>query len=87
MFSINVKIMVIVFFGLLGATYSLYTACSIHHLIPHIAVIILFIIPRLTLNISDVAPEDGGSYRVKAKNQLGEVSANINLNFGGKIYK
>jgi len=40
---------------------------------------------RLSLTISDVVAEDGGSYRVNAKNPLGEVSANINLNFGAEV--
>lgn len=37
----------------------------------------------LSLEISRVAKEDGGSYKVTAKNSLGEANANINLNLEG----
>ncbi|KAK2728043.1 hypothetical protein QYM36_008500, partial [Artemia franciscana] len=35
----------------------------------------------VALDINDVVETDGGLYKVKAKNKLGEVSASINLNF------
>ncbi|KAL4225620.1 hypothetical protein ACF0H5_016306 [Mactra antiquata] len=38
----------------------------------------------LTLEISNVSPQDAGSYRVMAKNALGESNATIGLNFDGK---
>ena len=38
----------------------------------------------LQLQISDVTTEDGGSYKVNAKNKHGESNANINLNLEGK---
>lgn len=40
----------------------------------------------LILRISDVTAQDGGSYRVTAKNKLGESNANINLNLDGKYF-
>jgi len=36
------------------------------------------------MDITGVTQEDGGSYKVVAKNKLGEMSASINLNFNGK---
>ncbi len=33
------------------------------------------------LEIDDVSADDGGKYRVHAKNNLGESNATINLNF------
>lgn len=39
----------------------------------------------LFLEISDISTEDGGSYKVTAKNKLGESNANINLNLGGEL--
>lgn len=38
----------------------------------------------VVLDIDDVAEEDAGLYKVKAKNKMGEVSASINLNFSRK---
>lgn len=40
----------------------------------------------LTLEMSNVAPQDAGSYRVMAKNALGESNATIGLNFDGKKF-
>lgn len=37
----------------------------------------------ITLEISGVSPQDAGSYRVTAKNALGESNATIGLNFDG----
>ena len=37
----------------------------------------------LMLEIGDVTAQDGGSYKVNAKNALGESNANINLNLEG----
>jgi len=37
----------------------------------------------ITLQISEVSPSDAGSYRVTAKNALGESNATIGLNFDG----
>lgn len=37
------------------------------------------------LEISNVAAEDAGKYKVTAKNELGESNATINLNFDSKI--
>jgi hypothetical protein len=37
----------------------------------------------ITLEISNVSPQDAGSYRVTAKNALGESNATIGLNFDG----
>ena len=36
------------------------------------------------MDITGVTQADGGSYKVVAKNKLGEVSASINLNFNRK---
>lgn len=36
----------------------------------------------LILEISDISAEDGGAYKVNAKNKLGESNANITLNLG-----
>lgn len=38
----------------------------------------------ISLEISNVSPSDAGSYRVTAKNALGESNATIGLNFDGK---
>ena len=38
----------------------------------------------VVLEILGVAQSDAGTYKVTAKNRLGEVSASINLNFSGK---
>lgn len=38
----------------------------------------------LMLQISGVTAEDGGSYKVTAKNKHGESNANINLNLEGE---
>lgn len=37
------------------------------------------------LEIAGIAKEDGGKYRVNAKNDFGETNATLNLNFGGKF--
>lgn len=39
---------------------------------------------NVILEIIGVAQSDAGSYKVVAKNRLGEVSASINLNFSGE---
>lgn len=39
----------------------------------------------LRLVISQVSQEDGGEYKVTAKNALGESNATINLNFEGRF--
>ena len=41
----------------------------------------------LFLEISDISTDDGGAYKVTAKNKLGESNANINLNLGGSTKK
>ena len=38
-----------------------------------------------TLEITNVAVEDGGKYKVTAKNELGESNATINLNFDSNL--
>ena len=38
-----------------------------------------------TLDIRDVTMEDAGKYKVTAKNELGESSATISLNFDGEF--
>lgn len=40
---------------------------------------------KVILDINDVAEEDAGLYKVKAKNAMGEVAASINLNFSRKF--
>ena len=40
---------------------------------------------NVILEIKGVAQSDAATYKVVAKNRLGEVSASINLNFSGKI--
>lgn len=37
----------------------------------------------ITLQMTNVSPQDAGSYRVTAKNALGESNATIGLNFDG----
>jgi hypothetical protein len=39
------------------------------------------------MDIKGVTQADAGTYKVVAKNKLGEVSASINLNFSGKFNK
>jgi Immunoglobulin I-set domain len=39
----------------------------------------------VSLEIDDVVETDGGLYKVKARNKLGEVSASISLNFSRKL--
>lgn len=39
---------------------------------------------NIMMDIIGVTQADAGAYKVVAKNKLGEVSASINLNFGGK---
>ena len=39
---------------------------------------------QVILDINDVAETDGGLYKIKAKNLLGEIAASINLNFTRK---
>ena len=39
---------------------------------------------NVLMDITGVTQADGGSYKVVAKNKLGEVSASINLNFNRK---
>lgn len=39
---------------------------------------------NVDLEITGVTPADAASYKVTAKNKLGESSASINLNFGGE---
>ena len=36
----------------------------------------------ISLEIEGVTPKDAGSYKVTAKNNLGEMSASVNLNLG-----
>ena len=38
----------------------------------------------LKLVVDNVSPEDSGTYKVEAKNKLGQMSANINLNLQGQ---
>lgn len=38
---------------------------------------------RLSLRVDDVTADDSGTYRVEARNQHGQMSANINLNLQG----
>ncbi|ESO83313.1 hypothetical protein LOTGIDRAFT_146555 [Lottia gigantea] len=40
---------------------------------------------NVQMEIVNVTQNDAGTYKVVAKNRLGEVSASINLNFSGKI--
>lgn len=40
---------------------------------------------HVTLEINDVKPEDGGQYKVNAKNASGETNANIKLNLDGRL--
>ena len=39
---------------------------------------------NVIMEILGVKQDDAGTYKVTAKNRLGEVSASINLNFGGQ---
>ena len=39
----------------------------------------------IVLEINNVSPQDAGSYRVTAKNDLGESNATIGLNFDGRL--
>lgn len=39
----------------------------------------------ITLQMTNVSPQDAGSYRVTAKNALGESNATIGLNFDGML--
>lgn len=39
----------------------------------------------ITLEMKNVSPQDAGSYRVTAKNALGESNATIGLNFDGMV--
>ena len=39
-----------------------------------------------TLEITSVAVDDAGKYKVTAKNELGESNATISLNFDSKIH-
>ena len=41
---------------------------------------------NVVMEITKVTQADGGSYKVVAKNNLGEMSASINLNFNGKCF-
>ena len=38
----------------------------------------------LDLVVKNVSPTDSGTYKVEARNTLGQMSANINLNLQGK---
>ena len=38
---------------------------------------------NLNLVVDNVTPDDSGTYKVEAKNKLGQMSANINLNLQG----
>lgn len=40
---------------------------------------------NVMMDIKGVTQADAGTYKVVAKNKLGEVSASINLNFSGKF--
>ena len=40
----------------------------------------------VALEITNVAMEDAGKYRVTCKNEFGESNANIGLNFDGKFF-
>ena len=40
---------------------------------------------NVIMEILGVTQGDAGTYKVSAKNKLGEVSASINLNFGGQF--
>ncbi|CAE1243298.1 unnamed protein product [Acanthosepion pharaonis] len=42
---------------------------------------------NIVMELIGVAKDDAGTYKVVAKNKLGEVSANINLNLGGAAKK
>lgn len=42
---------------------------------------------NVAMDITGVTQQDGGSYKVVAKNKLGEMSASINLNFNGEYHK
>ena len=42
---------------------------------------------NVMMDIKGVTQADAGTYKVVAKNKLGEVSASINLNFSGKFNK
>lgn len=39
-----------------------------------------------TMQITDVAVEDAGKYKVIASNELGESNASISLNFDSKFF-
>ena len=39
----------------------------------------------VALEITNVAMEDAGKYRVTCKNEFGESNANIGLNFDGEV--
>ena len=39
---------------------------------------------HVDLNITDVTTQDGGNYKVVAKNEHGEAKSTIELNFEGK---
>ena len=39
---------------------------------------------KLSLTLTSVTPQDSGTYKVEAKNNFGQMSANINLNLQGE---
>lgn len=41
---------------------------------------------QVSLELDSVIESDAGSYKVKAKNKVGEVAASINLNFSRKSF-
>lgn len=41
---------------------------------------------RVFLELNEIVDEDAGLYRIKAKNNVGEVSASISLNFTRKLH-
>jgi len=38
----------------------------------------------VTLEITDLGPNDAGTYKIVVKNKTGEVTANVNLNFSNE---
>jgi hypothetical protein len=38
----------------------------------------------VTLEITDLGPDDAGTYKIVVKNKTGEVTANVNLNFSNE---
>ena len=38
----------------------------------------------VTLEITDLGPNDAGTYKITVKNKAGEITANVNLNFSNE---